>query len=581
LLPENADVFLEALLGNDSSLEPLKKLLIERTGGNPFFLEESVWTLVETQTLVGEPGAYRQAHDLLTIQVPPTVQAILAARIDRLPQEEKRLLQTAAVIGTEVSLSLLQAVAELPEDALYRGLVHLQAAEFLYETRLFPEPEYTFKHALTHEVAYGSLLQERRRALHAQIMQALETLVADRVAEQVERLAHYALRGEVWDKALAYCRQAGEKAMTRPAFGEAVTYFEQALLAAQHLPMQRDLLTQGIDLRINLDAAFLGLGDPKQGFDSLREAAALAEELDDQQRLGRISTSIAHYVWRMGDYEAAIEYGQRALVHTTASGDIVDQARVYGLLGTVYVSLGDYRRAADVFRQSMATVAGDLLQARSAGLLLPSVRSRCWLVTCLAELGEFAEGMACGAEAARIAEAAGHLGSAIFTQFRLGQLALRRGDLPQAIVLLEQALARCCAADIALFSHTIAGHLGLAYALSGRVAEALPLFEQMVEQEMASPQGNAPLLKGQGYLLAGNLAEARALCGTGAGALPDPQGTRQRGPVSVAPWRNRSGWPSPRRRAGRNPRSSVPCPGRRAQHAPAPGPLPSRPRHPV
>jgi tetratricopeptide (TPR) repeat protein len=233
--------------------------------------------------------------------------------------------------------------------------------------------------------------------------------------------------------------------------------------------------------------------------------------LGDQQRLGRISNSIAHYVWRLDDYEAAIEYGQRALVHTTASGDIVEQARAYGLLGTVYVSLGDYRRAADVFRQSIATVAGDLRQARSAGLLLPSVRSRCWLVLCLTELGEFAEGMACGAEAARIAEAAGHLGSAIFTQSRLGQLALCRGDLPQAIVLLEQALARCRAADITLFLHGIAGHLGLAYALSGRVAEALPLFEQMVEQEMASTPGNAPLLKGQGYLLAGNLEEARAL----------------------------------------------------------------------
>jgi tetratricopeptide (TPR) repeat protein len=212
--------------------------------------------------------------------------------------------------------------------------------------------------------------------------------------------------------------------MTRPAFREAVTCFEQALLAAQRLPMQRDLLAQGIDFRINLDGAFLALGDPRLGFDSLREAAALAEELDDQRQLGRISNSLAHYVWRMGDYEAAIEYGQRALVHTTASGDVVEQARAQGLLGTVYVSLGDYRRAADVFRQSMAAVEGDLRQERSSGLLIPSVRSRCWLVMCLTELGEFAEGMACGAEAAGVAETAGHLGRAIFTQSRLSQLVL-------------------------------------------------------------------------------------------------------------------------------------------------------------
>src|SRR5207253_2874787 len=148
LPPASAEAVLDALLAPDPSLTPLKRVLIERTEGNPFFLEESVRTLVETGVLVGETGAYRLAQGLPTIQVPATVQAVLAARIDRLPPEKKRLLQTAAVIGTEVPLPLLQAIAEVPEDAIYRGLAHLQAAEFLYETRLFPDREYTFKHAL-------------------------------------------------------------------------------------------------------------------------------------------------------------------------------------------------------------------------------------------------------------------------------------------------------------------------------------------------------------------------------------------------------------------------------------------------
>ena len=189
LPPASAEAFSQVHLGDDPSLAPLTRLLIERTEGNPFFLEESVWTLVETGVLVGERGTYRLAPALPTIQVPATVQAVLAARIDRLPPEEKRLLQTAAVIGKEVPLPLLQAIAELPEAGLQRGLAHLQGAEFLYETRLFPEHEYTFKHALTHEVAYGSLLQERRRALHTRIVEALEGLAEDRLAEQVERLA--------------------------------------------------------------------------------------------------------------------------------------------------------------------------------------------------------------------------------------------------------------------------------------------------------------------------------------------------------------------------------------------------------
>jgi class 3 adenylate cyclase len=197
LPPASAEELLHALLGDDPSLAPLKRLLIARTEGNPFFLEESVRTLVETGVLVGERGVYRLAQAIPTVQVPVTVQAVLAARIDRLPPEDKRLLQTAAVIGTQVPLPLLQAIAEVPEEALQRGLAHLQAAEFLYETRLFPERDYTFKHALTHEVAYGSLLLERRRVLHARIVESLEALGGDQVAEHIERLAYHALRGEV------------------------------------------------------------------------------------------------------------------------------------------------------------------------------------------------------------------------------------------------------------------------------------------------------------------------------------------------------------------------------------------------
>ena len=326
LPPASAEELLQALLGDDPSFEPLKQLLIARTEGNPFFLEESVRALVETGVLVGEPGAHRLVKPLDSLQVPATVQAVLAARIDRLPSEEKRLLQTAAAIGTEVPFSLLQAIAELPEAALHRGLAHLQAAEFLYETRLFPDHEYTFKHALTHEVAYGSLLQERRRALHARIVEALEALAGDRVAEQVERLAHHALRGEVWDKALAYCRQAGEKALARSAHREAVGYFEQALSALPHLPEQRDTREQAIDLRLALRSALRPLGDFGRILACLREAEALAAALDDPRRLGQVSVLLSSHFYLMGAYDQAIAAAQRALALATASGDVVLQA---------------------------------------------------------------------------------------------------------------------------------------------------------------------------------------------------------------------------------------------------------------
>ena len=279
---------MQALLGDDPSLAPLKPLLIARTEGNPFFLEESVRTLVETGVLVGEPGAYRLARPLDGLQVPATVQAVLAARIDRLPPEEKRLLQTAAVIGTDVPFALLRAIADLPEEALHRGLAHLQAAEFLYETRLFPEPEYTFKHALTHEVAYGSLLLERRRGLHARLVEALEALAPERGAEQVERLAHHALRGEVWDKAVTYCQQAGARAHDRAAFREAVAAFEQALQALAHLPEDGDTRVLAIELRLALGGALHALGEYGRCLALLGEAEALARALDDRARLGRV-----------------------------------------------------------------------------------------------------------------------------------------------------------------------------------------------------------------------------------------------------------------------------------------------------
>ena len=149
---------MNALIGEDPALEPLEQVLIARTGGNPFFLEESVRTLLETNRLVGEPGAYRLAQPIDALQIPASVQAVLAARIDRLPPADKRVLQAAAVVGQDVPLALLEAIADLPADALRASLARLRAFEFLRETIQFPSVEYTFTHALTHDVAYSSLL---------------------------------------------------------------------------------------------------------------------------------------------------------------------------------------------------------------------------------------------------------------------------------------------------------------------------------------------------------------------------------------------------------------------------------------
>ena len=280
---ESADEFLGALLGHDPELDPLKRLLIERTEGNPFFLEESVRALVETGALVGERGAYRAPRAVRTVDIPATAQAILAARIDRLPPGHKRVLQAASVIGKDVSFPLLQAIAEEEEDALRRVLADLQVTEFLYEARIFPDVEYTFKHALTHDVTYGTLLQDRRRALHARIVSAMEELHRDRLGEQIELLAHHAVLGEAWEKALVYLREAGTKAFVRSAHADAIGYVKRGLEIVSLLPESADRQRHELALLLALGPAIQaldGLGAPEaeRVFVRARELAECASK---------------------------------------------------------------------------------------------------------------------------------------------------------------------------------------------------------------------------------------------------------------------------------------------------------------
>jgi adenylate cyclase len=308
---ESAEALLQALLGADSVLDPIRRLLIARTEGNPFFLEESVRALVETGALVGERGAYRLARAVQTLQIPATAQAILAARIDRLSPADKRLLQAASVIGKDVPFALLQAVADEEEDTLRRAL------EFLYETRLFPDVEYTFKHALTHEVTYGTLLQDRRRALHARIVAAIEQLYADRLGEQMELLSHHAVRGEAWERAVVYLREAGAKAFRRSANADAVSYFTKGLEIVERLP-------EGADRDRHELALLLGLGPAIQALNGL--GAAEAE---------RVFSRARELSERVGETGTAFQALWGQWMVSAGRGQVVPARRIGGELLTV------------------------------------------------------------------------------------------------------------------------------------------------------------------------------------------------------------------------------------------------------
>jgi class 3 adenylate cyclase len=314
LPPASAEAVLDALLGPDPSLTPLKRVLIARTEGNPFFLEESVRTLVETGILAGEPGAYHLAHALPTIQVPATVQAVLAARIDRLPPAEKQLLQAAAVIGTEVPFPLLEAVAEQPEVVLHRGLAHLQAAEFLYETRLFPERAYTFKHALTQQVAYQSLLTSTRQRYHAQLAQALAAR-PETVEAQPELLAHHATEAGLAEQAMEYWQRAGERSNVRSAYGESVVHFSRGLEVLHTLPDTPARARQELEMQLTLARALFatkGRGAPERGH-TLARARELCLQVGDTPQLFRVLLGLAGFHQQRGEFQRARELAEQYL----------------------------------------------------------------------------------------------------------------------------------------------------------------------------------------------------------------------------------------------------------------------------
>jgi DNA-binding winged helix-turn-helix (wHTH) protein/class 3 adenylate cyclase/tetratricopeptide (TPR) repeat protein len=503
LTREESATVVRTVLPPERSGGPLTQRVLARAAGNPLFLKELAHAVREQ----GDLGA--------DTPVPETIQAVLAACIDHLPPEAKHLLPTAAVIGTEVPVLLLAALAELPEAALPRNLAHLQAAEFLYETRFVPERVYTFKHVLTHQVAYGSLLQERRRFLHARIVDILEALAPDRVAEQVDWLAHHAFQGGVWDKAVTYYRQAGRKAAERWALREAVAAFEQALEALRQLPDSHATREQAIDLRFDLRHVLLPLDEPRQIFDHLRQAEGLAEALGDQRRLGQCAGYLAFCLRELGDPDGSLVSARRALTIATALGDVNRQITANISLGEVYLSaLSDYRRAAEVFRRTVEMLRDARLECFKR-VSIPAVTSRASLAMCLAELGAFAEGQAHGEEALRLAEAAEHPYGLAQACAAVGYVYLRQGALPQAIVVLERGRAFSEGRHLPLITRLCTARLGAAYALAGRMSEALPLLEQALEQTMAVERSLLyPLLAvrlGEGYVLAGRMAEAMPL----------------------------------------------------------------------
>ena len=515
----------EAVLRQGTAL-PLADAILAKAEGNPFFLEELAHMLVRRK-IPADPSSDSLGTLLPSVDVdlPPTVEAVLAARIDRLSIEGKDVLQTAAVVGIDVPISLLRLVANSTEFALNAHLAELQAAELLNESHRSRDTVYTFRHALTQEVAYGSLLSEHRKELHARILDALETLALNHDpdhdatprplyprSQYLEQLAYHAVRGDRWAEAAVYSRRAGEKAMARSAHREAVGYFEQAMHALAHVPETRDTREQAIDGRLALRSALHPCGELRRAMACVSEAQVLAEALDDRRRQAEVSVALSLHCYLSGAYSEAIAAATR--VETLAPDSANDQRlRATLHLAIAHQARGDYRPAIDCLSTMAAGLEGTTGRTRW-GELIPAVFVPAYLAACHAELGAFAEGTSMGNSALEIAEVVNHPMSRAFAAWGAGVVALRQGHLSTAASVLERVV-NACQDDRPAWFPLLAAALGATYTAAGRIDDARVMLKQAlrlaVATEIADNQTVCSIGLADAELRAGHLDEAEAL----------------------------------------------------------------------
>jgi class 3 adenylate cyclase/tetratricopeptide (TPR) repeat protein len=530
----SAAQMLRGLLGDDPSLDELTAMLIERTGGNPLFLEESVRTLVETGALVKHASGYRLTRSLDRVDVPLSVRAILAARIDRLDPDDKQILQAAAVVGDEVPLPLLRAAAEEFGEDLDAELTRLREASFLYEAALYPEPTYAFSHTLMREVAYSGLVHDRRRLLHGRVVAGMESFYGGRIAEHIERLAQHAVGADDWPKAVRYLRQAGAKAASRSAYREAVAHYEQALMAVDRLPSTLEARAAAIDLRFELRNALYPLGRVQRDRDHLLAVMPVAEAMGDEHRLGWLLAYLARDTSLLGDPGRALELGRRALTIAERVGERRLQTVVTAYLGAAHYARGEYREAIGLLDESVRAL-GTGPPHDPLGLPGPAgVFFRVWLVSSAARVGDFADGRRRALEALDIAGSADQPLSLAVAHYSVGLLALAQGRTPDAIVALEQSLDLCRRWNLYAWFPNIASHLGLGYARSGRLDDGIELLQQATARMSSAFDASSECaMLAQALLLAGRGTEARDQAEY-ARALA--QNYQERGNEAVALW---------------------------------------------
>jgi class 3 adenylate cyclase/predicted ATPase len=549
--PARSEEVLSALLGADPGLKLLKQLLIERTEGNPFFLEESVQTLVETKVLAGSRRDYRLTWAPEHLIMPATIQAMLTARIDRLPLDDKRLLQAASVIGKEIPFALLEAIAEAPDDELRPSLKRLQAAEFLYETRLFPDLEYTFKHALTHEVAYRSLLRSSRQHYHQRIAAALASQFPETVETQPELLAHHYTEAGLPAEAVPHWLRAGQRAIERSANAEAVSHLGNGLAALESLPEGPGRTQQELALQLALGAPLTMLKG--HAAPEVQQVYARAHTLSQEMEPGLQRFSVLRGLWfhafDQARYQTAHELGRQCLALAERLHDPTLHHEAYRMLWGPLFMVGDLVAARDCIEHSIALIDRAHCRTSEADRTLdPGVLSLGYASWTLWILGYPDQARARSREAAALAEGLSHGYTRVFAlhhaailhQFlreveevqaiadtmlplsreggfvrclagglmRRGWALSQRGAPTEGIALIQEGLTLWRQMGVELGQPLLLSHLAEAYGRAGRADDGLRVIAEALEVAHRTSERyyEAELVRLKGDLLLRSLA---------------------------------------------------------------------------
>ncbi|QCO10838.1 adenylyl cyclase [Azospirillum brasilense] len=481
LEPLQADEFLDHWLGHSPSLADLKARVAAQSQGVPLYLEESLRTLETTGVIVGSPGRYSLGKADARMSLPATVHGLLASRIDALEPGPRRVLMHAAVIGTSVDLGLLRAVSPIPAADLPSALARLEQSGFFARSRLLPNLELTFRHALVQEVAYATLTKRERQPLHGRVLHALRRRSDRNLPNRAELVAHHAFYAEDWPLACAYGRRAGRRAEMRCKHFDAGRFYEQALKALDHLPDTRRNIQRRIDLWVGIPLVLLPQGRQLAG-DPLEEARDMALGIDDRIRYARATSLKASFQWVYGVLDGAIALSRSALDHLGNQGTM--ELRIQGLmrLGGMLVDKGHFPEAQEKLEQARTLALAHAPRARFGLTAVAVAITAAYQGRCLAELGRDDEAVQVMLHALDIAEEVGHAFSVSSVKVHLALVHIIGGRFAEALPLLKDAVTITEATRLHIFQPITLGALGYAIARTGGAAEGARLLNASLEQ---------------------------------------------------------------------------------------------------